>query len=189
MDASNFFTIIKESKISKILLANFLLASGFGVVMNFLSLLLKEKGLSIGLFFVGYSIVVSLSRIFLSNNLSSENLFNKILVMLSAFAIAIFFIPSISTIFHVLIFSILFSLSYSLVYPFLSSMALVGKPKSLTGRIFGAINSSFSLGVNVMTFFFGFIAEIFGFGIMFKTASFVILLGVFLLYLNEKVKN
>ncbi|NSW88957.1 MFS transporter [bacterium] len=186
IQTSSFFSIIKESKILKILVANFLLASGFGVVMNFLSLSLKEKGLSIGLFFVGYSIVVSLSRIFLSNSLSTKNLFNKILIMLGGFALAIFFVPSITSIYHVVLFSVFFSLSYSLVYPFLSSIALVGKSKSLTGRIFGAINSSFSIGVNVMTFLFGFIAEIFGFAIMFKFASLIIFFGVFMLYFNER---
>ena len=84
------------------------------------------------------------------------------------------------------LFSILFSLTYSLVYPFLSSIALKGKPKSLSGRIFGAINSSFSIGVNVMTFFFGFIAEIYGFNIMFKCASILILIGALLLFVEER---
>jgi predicted MFS family arabinose efflux permease len=184
--ASSFFTIIRENKIFKILVANFLLASGFGVVMNFLSLFLREKDLSIGLFFVGYSVVVFLSRVLLSSRLSSVNLFNKILVMLSLFAVAIFFVPSINSIFDVILFSILFSLTYSLVYPFLSSIALKGKPKSLSGRIFGAINSSFSIGVNVMTFFFGFIAEIYGFNIMFKCASILILIGALLLFVEER---
>ena len=106
--------------------------------------------------------------------------------MLGGFALAIFFVPSITSIYHVVLFSVFFSLSYSLVYPFLSSIALVGKSKSLTGRIFGAINSSFSIGVNVMTFLFGFIAEIFGFAIMFKFASLIIFFGVFMLYFNER---
>ena len=154
--------------------------------MNFLSLFLKEKDLSIGLFFVGYSLVVSLSRIFLSSRLSSENLFNKILIMLSLFACAIFFVPFISSTFDIILFSVLFSLTYSLVYPLLSSIALKGKAKSLSGRIFGAINSSFSIGVNIMTFLFGFIAEIYGFNIMFKCASIIILTGAFLLYFYEK---
>lgn len=184
--ASSFFTIIRENKIFKILVANFLLASGFGVVMNFLSLFLREKDLSIGLFFVGYSVVVFLSRVLLSSKLSSVNLFNKILVMLSLFGVAIFFVPSINSIFDVILFSILFSLTYSLVYPFLSSIALKGKAKSLSGRIFGAINSSFSIGVNVMTFFFGFIAEIYGFNIMFKCASILILIGALLLFVEER---
>ncbi|MBT3476020.1 MFS transporter [bacterium] len=184
--ASSFFSTIKDNKLFKILFANFLLASGFGVIMNFLSLFLNEKDLSIGLFFVGYSLVVSLSRIFLSSRLSSENLFNKILIMLSLFACAIFFVPFISSTFDIILFSVLFSLTYSLVYPLLSSIALKGKAKSLSGRIFGAINSSFSIGVNIMTFLFGFIAEIYGFNIMFKCASIIILTGAFLLYFYEK---
>ena len=156
--------------------------------MNFLSLSLKEKSLSIGLFFIAYSVVVSLSRIFLASKLSSENLFNKILYMLTSFAIIIFLAPSISSPFHVIIFSVFFSLSYSLVYPLLSSIALKGKSKSITGRIFGAINSSFSIGVNVMTFVFGFIAEFFSFATMFRSAAIIILVGVFIIYLFESRK-
>ncbi len=186
IETSSFFSTIKENKIFKILFANFLLASGFGVIMNFLSLFLKEIDLSIGLFFVGYSIVVSLSRIFLSSRLSSKNLFNKILMMLTLFACAIFFVPYINNTFHIILFSVLFSLTYSLVYPLLSSIALKGKAKSLSGRIFGAINSSFSIGVNLMTFFFGFIAEVYGFNIMFKCASIIIFIGTLLLYVLEK---
>jgi len=188
IEASSFFLIIKENKLFKILFANFLLASGFGVVMNFLSLFLKERSLSIGLFFVGYSIVVSLSRILLSKKISSKNIFYKILIMLSFFSITIFLVPEINNIFHVIIFSVVFSFTYSLVYPLLSSIALTGTSKSLSGRIFGAINSSFSIGVNVMTFFFGFIAEIYGFNIMFKSSAIIIFLGVFLLYFAERGK-
>jgi len=180
--SSSFFSIIKENKLLKILFANFLLASGFGVIMNFLSLFLKERNLSIGLFFVGYSIVVSLSRIVLSKKLSSENIFHKILIMLALFSVGIFFVPLIDSSIDVVLFSIFFSLTYSLVYPFLSSLALIGAPKSLSGRIFGAINSSFSIGVNLMTLLFGFIAEIYGFDIMFKCSSIIILVSVFLLY-------
>ena len=188
IEASSFFLIIKENKLFKILFANFLLASGFGVVMNFLSLFLKERSLSIGLFFVGYSIVVSLSRILLSKKISSKNIIYKILIMLSFFSITIFLVPEINNIFHVIIFSVVFSFTYSLVYPLLSSIALTGTSKSLSGRIFGAINSSFSIGVNVMTFFFGFIAEIYGFNIMFKSSAIIIFLGVFLLYFAERGK-
>ena len=108
--------------------------------------------------------------------------------MLSFFSITIFLVPEINNIFHVIIFSVVFSFTYSLVYPLLSSIALTGTSKSLSGRIFGAINSSFSIGVNVMTFFFGFIAEIYGFNIMFKSSAIIIFLGVFLLYFGERGK-
>ena len=132
------------------------------------------------------NIVDLLSRIFLSSRLSSKNLFNKILIMLTLFACAIFFVPYINNTFHIILFSVLFSLTYSLVYPLLSSIALKGKAKSLSGRIFGAINSSFSIGVNLMTFFFGFIADVYGFNIMFKCASIIIFIGTLLLYVQEK---
>ena len=55
IEASSFFLIIKENKLFKILFANFLLASGFGVVMNFLSLFLKERTLSICLLYTSPS--------------------------------------------------------------------------------------------------------------------------------------
>ena len=186
IDTSSFFKVIKENNIFNYLFANFLLASGFGVVMNFLSLFLKGKELSVGFFFIAYSVVVSLSRIFLSSRFASDKLYNKILIMLTFFSISIFFLPFVDTKFHVIIFSIIFSLTYSLVYPFLSSITLSGKSKSLSGRLFGALNSSFSIGVNLMTFFYGFIAEICGFNIMFKCASILIFTGVLFLIIKDR---
>ena len=186
IDTLSFFKIISENKIFNYLFANFLLASGFGVVMNFLSLFLKNNSLSVGFFFIAYSIVVSLSRIFLSSRFSSDKLFNKILIMLSLFSLSIFMLPYIGTKYDVVIFSIFFSLTYSLVYPFLSSITLSGKSKSLSGRLFGALNCSFSIGVNLMTLFYGFIAEIWGFNTMFQFSSCVIFLGIIFLIVRKR---
>ena len=186
VDFLSFFRIIQEEKIFNYLFANFLLASGFGVVMNFLSLFLKNNNLTVGYFFISYSVVVSLVRIFLSDKFSSQNLFNKILLMLVLFSGTLFFIPYIDSKGDIILFSVLFSLTYSLVYPFLSSIVVAGKPQSLTGRLFGALNSSFSIGVNLMTFFYGFIAELWGFDTMFHVASALILVGVGFVFMRER---
>jgi len=186
VDFLSFFRIIQEEKIFNYLFANFLLASGFGVVMNFLSLFLKDNNLTVGYFFISYSVVVSLVRIFLSDKFSSQNLFNKILLMLVLFSGTLFFIPYIDSKGDIILFSVLFSLTYSLVYPFLSSIVVAGKPQSLTGRLFGALNSSFSIGVNLMTFFYGFIAELWGFNTMFHVASALILVGVGFVFIRER---
>ena len=184
-DVLSFFKIIKDENIFNYLFANFLLASGFGVVMNFLSLFLKNNDLSVGYFFISYSVVVSLVRIFFSDRFSSKNLFKKVLLMLTLFAAALFFIPYIDSKSDIILFSVLFSLTYSLVYPFLSSIVVTGKSQALTGRLFGALNSSFSIGVNLMTFFYGFIAEIWGFNTMFQVASVLIFLGVGFVFTRE----
>jgi len=184
-DVLSFFKIIKDENIFNYLFANFLLASGFGVVMNFLSLFLKNNDLSVGYFFISYSVVVSLVRIFFADRFSSKNLFKKVLLMLTLFAATLFFIPYIDSKSDIILFSVLFSLTYSLVYPFLSSIVVTGKSQALTGRLFGALNSSFSIGVNLMTFFYGFIAEIWGFNTMFQVASVLIFLGVGFVFTRE----
>ena len=184
-DVLSFFKIIKDENIFNYLFANFLLASGFGVVMNFLSLFLKNNDLTVGYFFISYSVVVSLVRIFFADRFSSKNLFKKVLLMLTLFAATLFFIPYIDSKSDIILFSVLFSLTYSLVYPFLSSIVVTGKSQALTGRLFGALNSSFSIGVNLMTFFYGFIAEIWGFNTMFQVASVLILLGVGFVFTRE----
>ena len=184
-DVLSFFKIIKDENIFNYLFANFLLASGFGVVMNFLSLFLKNNDLTVGYFFISYSVVVSLVRIFFADRFSSKNLFKKVLLMLTLFAATLFFIPYIDSKSDIILFSVLFSLTYSLVYPFLSSIVVTGKSQALTGRLFGALNSSFSIGVNLMTFFYGFIAEIWGFNTMFQVASVLIFLGVGFVFMRE----
>ena len=106
--------------------------------------------------------------------------------MLVLFSGTLFFIPYIDSKGDIILFSVLFSLTYSLVYPFLSSIVVAGKPQSLTGRLFGALNSSFSIGVNLMTFFYGFIAELWGFDTMFHVASALILVGVGFVFMRER---
>ena len=183
---SSFFKIIRDEKIFDILFANFLVASGFGVVMNFVSLYLVGKGLSVGYFFAGYAIIVSLSRIFLSSYIRQSNLFPKVLLMLLLFSLTIFFIPAINSLIGVMAFSILFPATYSLIYPILSSILMIGRDHSISGRLFGALNASFSIGVNLMTLFYGLIADLYSFESMFRFASLLIIAGVVLILIQRR---
>tara|TARA_B100001989_G_C24402625_1_gene394978 strand:- start:523 stop:810 length:288 start_codon:yes stop_codon:yes gene_type:complete len=94
--------------------------------------------------------------------------------------------PLIDSILFIIIFSIIFSSTYALIYPFVSNLLVGPKSQSNSGRLFGALNATFGLGVHLMTFVFGYIIHIYDFNIGFRIASIFILLGTFLLYLKEK---
>tara|TARA_B100000676_G_scaffold33193_1_gene31392 strand:+ start:724 stop:1857 length:1134 start_codon:yes stop_codon:yes gene_type:complete len=183
---NDFFKLVNDSNSKKLLITNFLSSTGFGVIMNFIAIFLKSKDLKAGIFFVIYSVTVTIFRLFLSDLFSEKNLFKKVLLMLALFSTSIFFMPLIDSILFIIIFSIIFSSTYALIYPFVSNLLVGPKSQSNSGRLFGALNATFGLGVHLMTFVFGYIIHIYDFNIGFKVASIFILLGTFLLYLKEK---
>ena len=184
---SDFFKIISDQDSRKYLLTNFLSSSGFGIIMNFVAIFLKEKGLKSGLFFLIYSCTVTFFRLFLSNYISEKNLFSKVLLMLIIFSSLIFFFPTVNSVEGIIIFSFLFSSSYALIYPFLSALLIKENSIENSGRLFGALNSTFGLGVHLMTFLFGYLIHVFGFNIGFQVCSlFILIFAIYILWQERK---
>ena len=150
----DFFHIISDTKSKKYLLTNFLSSTGFGIIMNFIAIFLKDKTLKSGLFFAIYSIVVTILRLFMSEFISESKLFKKILIMLMFFSISIYFLPIIDDTLDIIVFAIIFSSTYGLIYPFISSLLVKPGSEDTSGRLFGALNATFGIGVHLMTFFF-----------------------------------
>ena len=179
---SDFFKIISDEDSRKYLLTNFLSSSGFGIIMNFIAIFLKEKGLKSGLFFLVYSCTVTFFRLFLSSYITEKNLFSKVLIMLIAFSSLIFIFPMINSIEGIIIFSFLFSSTYALIYPFLSSLLIKEDSIESSGRLFGALNATFGLGVHMMTFIFGYLIHVFGFSFGFQACSlFILIIAIYIL--------
>ena len=185
----DFFYIISDAKSKKYLLTNFLSSTGFGIIMNFIAIFLKDKTLKSGLFFAIYSIVVTILRLFMSEFISESKLFKKILIMLMFFSISIYFLPIIDDTLDIIIFAIIFSSTYGLIYPFISSLLVKPGSEDTSGRLFGALNATFGIGVHLMTFFFGYLIHFYGFDFGFKTCSIFIFSITLMLFVKEKKHN
>ena len=55
-----------------------------------------------------------------------------------------------------------------------------------SGRLFGALNATFGIGVHLMTFFFGYLIHFYGFDFGFKTCSIFIFSITLILFVKEK---
>ena len=189
MKFSDFFYIISDAKSKKYLLTNFLSSTGFGIIMNFIAIFLKDKSLKSGLFFAIYSVVVTILRLFMSEFISEAKLFKKVLIMLLLFAVSIYFLPLINDTLDIIIFAIIFSSTYGLIYPFISSLLVKPGSEDTSGRLFGALNATFGIGVHLMTFFFGYLIHFYGFNFGFKICSIFIFSITLILYIKEKKFN
>ncbi len=189
MKFGDFFYIISDPKSKKYLLTNFLSSTGFGIIMNFIAIFLKDKSLKSGLFFAIYSIIVTILRLFMSEFISEAKLFKKVLIMLLLFAVSIYFLPLINDTLDIIIFAIIFSSTYGLIYPFISSLLVKPGSEDTSGRLFGALNATFGIGVHLMTFFFGYLIHFYGFNFGFKICSIFIFSITLILYIMEKKCN
>ena len=181
----DFFHIINNPDSKKFLITNFLSSTGFGIIMNFIAIFLKDKSLKAGLFFATYSVIVTIVRLFLSDLISTNKLFIKVLIMLGFFSISIFFLPFTENITHVIIFAVIFSSTYALIYPFISSLLVQPGNENSSGRLFGALNATFGIGVHLMTFVFGYVIQYFGYARGFQTCSLFILIFTMIILIKE----
>ena len=138
-----------------------------------------------GLFFATYSVSVTIVRLFLSDLISTNKLFIKVLIMLAFFSISIFFLPFTENITHVIIFAVIFSSTYALIYPFISSLLVQPGNENSSGRLFGALNATFGIGVHLMTFVFGYVIQYFGYARGFQTCSLFILIFTMIILIKE----
>tara|TARA_Y100000817_G_scaffold176813_1_gene138089 strand:+ start:195 stop:527 length:333 start_codon:yes stop_codon:yes gene_type:complete len=109
--------------------------------------------------------------------------------MLLLFAASIYFLPLIKDTLDIIIFAIIFSSTYGLIYPFISSLLVKPGSEDTSGRLFGALNATFGIGVHLMTFFFGYLIHFYGFNFGFKICSIFIFSITLILYIKEEKYN
>ena len=109
--------------------------------------------------------------------------------MLAFFSISIFFLPFTENITHVIIFAVIFSSTYALIYPFISSLLVQPGNENSSGRLFGALNATFGIGVHLMTFVFGYVIQYFGYARGFQTCSLFILIFTMIILIKGRIKH
>ncbi len=175
--ALRFFYLAFSRRYFVLLLTNIIAASGFGSVLYFISVYLTSKGLNISFFFVTYTVTVAalrilggrISDVFGRKGVASPSLF--------LFSVAIASLTLANSVFMVVLFSVLFSIGYGMLYPTLSALVIDKAWPDERGKAMGAYNASFSMGVNFPTFGFGIIAKNWGFVHMYLISAFIVFVG------------
>jgi len=180
-----FFRLAFSKRYLVLLLTNLILASGFGSVLNFISVFLRSKKLEIFYFFLIYTVTVTFIRLLggrLSDMFSRKGIASPSLLLFSISIAAVTFIDSL---YMVVIVSLLFSIGYGMLYPTLSALVVDKSGIDERGKAIGAFNACFSIGINYPTFVFGVIAERFGFEVMYIISAMVVFIGFMIFSLFE----
>ena len=180
-----FFRLAFSKRYLVLLLTNLILASGFGSVLNFISVFLRSKKLEIFYFFLIYTVTVTFIRLLggrLSDMFSRKGIASPSLLLFSISIAAVAFIDSL---YMVVIVSLLFSIGYGMLYPTLSALVVDKSGIDERGKAIGAFNACFSIGINYPTFVFGVIAERFGFEVMYIISAMVVFIGFMIFSLFE----
>jgi MFS family permease len=183
--ALRFFYLAFSKRYFVLLLTNIIAASGFGSVLYFISVYLTSKGLNISYFFVTYTITVAALRILagrISDVFGRKGVASPSLFLLS---LAIASLTLANSVFMVVLFSVLFSIGYGMLYPTLSALVIDKSWPDERGKAMGAYNASFSMGVNFPTFAFGIIAKNWGFVDMYLISAFIVFVGFLIFTLFE----
>jgi len=184
----DFFKLIFSQRYKFILLINFVIAGGLGVMLNFFSDFLNTRGFKASYFFVTYTAAVTAVRIF-GGKLPDIYGRRKIaLPCLLILASSLMLISEIDSVLMVLTVSVLFSTGYGMLYPAISSIIVDRAKEDERGKAMGAFNSTFSLGINFLAFPFGYIAKNFGYEKMYFLAGIFVLAGFFILKFFESEK-
>lgn len=177
----DFFRLAFSRRYSVPLLSNLILAGGFGSVLNFISVFVRQKGLDVFYFFLIYAVTITSVRIIggkVSDVFGRKKVASPSLFVFSLSIAAMIFINSV---YKLVLISFLFSLSYGMLYPTLSALMMDKANPDERGKAMGAFNACFGIGTNFLAFVFGVIARDLGFAGMYLISAAFVFVG-FLLF-------
>jgi MFS family permease len=175
-----FFRLIASKRYALILVSNLILAGGLGAILNFVATFLRSKGLAAFYFFLTYTIAVTAVRIFggrISDKLGRKVIASPCLLAVSISLAAMYFVESPLS---AVLISLFFSIGYGFLYPTLSALVIDKAGSDERGKVMGAFNASYSLGINFLAFPLGLIARDFGYEIMYFVTGCMVFLGFIL---------
>ncbi|MGH7889050.1 MAG: MFS transporter [Thermodesulfobacteriota bacterium] len=184
----DFFRLAFSKKFGVALLANVILAGGFGSILQFIAAFLKSKGLDVFYFFLTYTVTIAAVRLLgggISDVFGRKKVISPSLLFFSLSIAAMIFIDSV---YKIILISFLFSISYGMLYPTLSALVIDKAGPDERGKAMGAFNACFSLGTNFLAFGWGVIAKNFGFDGMYLTAAALVFVG-FLVFTVFETNN
>jgi len=163
----SFFRLIASRRFSLILFSNLILAGGLGAILNFVAVYLRSKGLQAFYFFLTYTLTVTAVRIFggrFSDAWGRKTVASPGLLVVSVSLAAMYLIDSPLS---AVLVAFVFSFGYGFLYPTLSALVIDKAGEDERGKAMGALNASYSMGINFLAFPFGIIARDWGYETMY----------------------
>jgi len=181
----DFFRLAFSRRYAVPLVSNFILASGFGSVLNFISAYVKTRGLNVFYFFLTYTVTVTSMRVLggrISDVFGRKKIASPSLLF---FSLSLAAMGLINSVYRLVLISFLFSISYGMLYPTLSAVVIDRANPDERGKAMGAFNACFSMGTNFLAFGFGMIARDLGFGGMYFVSAAFVFIGFLVFTLFE----
>jgi len=151
---------------------------GFGATSTFVPVLIKRFDLGrVGLFFAAWSIAAVTVRILLG---SASDRFGRRAVLIPAMltmSTAVTLLAFVRTQTGIGIAGVIFGIAQGLLYPTMNAFVADWSRPANIGRTQSLFSGSYSLGIAVCSFFFGTIAEDYGFRTMFLLTTAITLVG------------
>lgn len=164
-----------------ILIITFFYAAGRGTVLSFFSDFAYDRGVAnVGMFFVYFSASAVAMRLFAGRIIDRVGRGRMLVPSLLLFAAGIFYLHSISSPASVVTGGILCGLGQAFLYPVLMSLALGRAGDCDRGMITGLYTAVFDAGLGFGSFFWGGVANFFGYSAMYIAASIASASGILL---------
>ena len=152
---------------------------GFGATQTFVPVLMERFAIGrIGLFFAAWSFTAVTVRILLgstSDRYGRHAVLVPAMLTMSAAVAMLIFARSLS---GILVVGLTFGLAQGLLYPTMNALVADWSSAHNIGRIQSLFSGSYSLGIASCSFFFGSIAERFGYAAMLSTTLAITLVGL-----------
>jgi MFS family permease len=181
----DFFRLLFSRRYAVPLVSNFILAGGFGSVLNFISAYVKTRGLNVFYFFLTYAVTVTSMRVLggrISDVFGRKKIASPSLLF---FSLSLAAMGLINSVYRLVLISFLFSISYGMLYPTFSALVIDRAKPDERGKAMGAFNACFSMGTNFLAFGFGMIARDLGFGGMYFVSAAFVFIGFLVFTLFE----
>ncbi len=152
---------------------------GFGATQTFVPVLMERLELGrVGAFFGAWSVTAVSVRIFFG---SASDRYGRHAVLLPAMltmSLAVSLLIFVRSFHGILLVGLTFGLAQGLLYPTMNALVADWSSSHNIGRIQSLFSGAYSLGIASCAFFFGSIAERYGYGAMFATTLAITLVGL-----------
>jgi len=183
--------VLEASKAQRAMLtataAMLLYGFGFGATVTFVPVLITRFDLGrVGLFFAAWSIAAVTVRILLG---SASDRFGRRAVLIPAMltmSTAVALLAFVRSQTGIGIAGIVFGIAQGLLYPTMNAFVADWSHPANIGRTQSLFSGSYSLGIAVCSFFFGTIAEDYGFTTMFLVTMVITLVGFTIFVLGSR---
>jgi MFS family permease len=152
---------------------------GFGATQTFVPVLIERFHIGrVGAFFAAWSLTAVAARVVLG---SASDRYGRRAVILPAMAtmsLSVALLAFVRTLPGIVATGIVFGLAQGLLYPTMNALVADWSSAHNIGRTQSLFSGSYSLGIASCSFFFGSIAENYGYGAMFSVTLLITLVGM-----------